>query len=154
MRRRIAFIVGTILAFCLFAGCASGTAVDVKTLAQQIANDVSFDEPLTELDPESAERVFRVEADEVAAVGAWVGSGATVDEVCVWDANDNDDAEDIEEVLAARVASRTEDYQDYKPDEVPKLEQAVLVRNGKYVALCVGPDAAAARSLIEAAFKG
>ena len=47
----------------------------------------------------------------------------------------------------ARKASQIEDYADYVPDEVPKLENAVILQSGEWVVFVVSNDAASARSI-------
>lgn len=155
MRKVIACMICLTVAFVCFAGCSGTDAPNINAaeLAKQLAEQGSFDEPLTELDAQSAERAFRIDPEDVAAVGAWVGSGATVDEVSVWEGTDTDAAEDIEEELKARLDTRTTDYADYKPEEVPKLNNAILERVGKYVVMCVTPDVNSVRSIIDGAFK-
>ena len=39
-------------------------------------------------------------------------------------------------------------YSDYKPEEVPKLESAVLEQDGVYVVFCVTADNTAAKSAV------
>lgn len=154
MRRYAALLLAVVLLAAAAAGCAGKSVdVDVKQLATQLATDVSYGEPLTELEPEAVERAFRVDPADVAAVDAYIGSGATVDEVSVWEATDDAAAEKIEKTLQERVDQRKTDYADYKPEEVPKLDKAILTRVGKYVVLCVTDDDATAQNVINSALQ-
>lgn len=155
MKRKVGRTAALFLLAALIAGCAnSAPTVDVNSLAKSLASDVAYGEPLTELDSDAVERAFHVDPEDVAAVDAYIGSGATVDEVSVWEGKDDAAAQKIEETLQQRVDQRKEDYADYKPEEVPKLDNAVLVRSGKYVVLCVTDDAAAAQKIADEALGG
>lgn len=149
---RVAALAAVALtAMLALAGCGGAKEVDPAALASQVASEVAFDEQLTQLDANAVERVFRVDPSLVETAVMYVGSGATVDEVSVWEAKDDAAAQQIEATLQSRVDSEKEDYASYKPEEVPKLDNAVLERSGKYVALCVTSDADNARSIIQEA---
>lgn len=75
--------------------------------------------------------------------------GATAEELAVFEAKDADAAAALVEKLQARNADRIENYADYIPAEVPKLENAVILSGGRYVVLCVATDASAVRELAE-----
>lgn len=154
MRKAVSVLAAAAVIVVLAAGCSSGTpSVDVQQLAKDLADNVTYAEPLTEFDTEGAERALRVDAADVEKAAAYVGSGATVDEVSVWEAVDDAGAKNIEQTLADRIEQRIADYADYKPEEVPKLQDAVLVRNGKYVVCCITDDAATAQDEITKALK-
>lgn len=152
MRKRILTGICALLAVAALAGCSGGGGakdVSVDELADNLSQNVTYAEPLNALEPEAVERAFRIDSADTSAVKAYLGSGATVDEVSVWEGTDDKAAERIEQALKDRVETRTADYSDYMPDEVPKLENAILVRQGKYVVLCVTEDAQNAQKLID-----
>lgn len=153
MRRVTGVLLAAAVLVVLAAGCSQGGAVDVDvtSLASDLATKVTYGEELTPLDTEGAERAFRVDAADVAKAEAYVGSGATVDEVSVWEAVDDNAAQTIEQELTDRIAQRKADYADYMPEEVPKLDEAIVARSGKYVVTCVTADAAAAQDIIDKA---
>lgn len=151
IRRASVALLAVVMVLVLAACSTSGTSVDVNGLASQLVGQVTFDEELTELDDGAVERVYRLEPALVQAADMYIGSGATVDEVSVWEAKDEQSAQQIEAALQERLDTAAADYADYKPEEVPKLEKAVLERSGKYVVLCVTADADTARGIIEEA---
>ena len=72
--------------------------------------------------------------------------------IAVFEAVDGDAAKAVQEGMQARLSSQISDYGDYRPQEVPKLESAVVKTSGNYVVLCVSADNDAAADLIEEAF--
>lgn len=130
----------------------TGADQKVTDLAKALDQDVEHGEELTELDGGGLERVYRIDASDVAAAAGYTGSGATVDQVSVWKAADQQAADRIWDTLRNFLDTQIENYSSYMPDEVPKLEDAVLQRSGDYIALCVSEDPDAARELISASF--
>lgn len=126
--------------------------VNVASLAEELNSQVEFGEDLTKLDDAGLERVYRIESSDFTEAAGYTGSGATVDQISVWEAPDAAAAQKIEDALKDFLETQIESYSTYMPDEVPKLEDAVLKRSGVYVALCVSEDAAKASEIISAAF--
>ena len=79
------------------------------------------------------------------------GTGATAEELAVFETKDSAAAEALVEKLKTRNSDRIESYSTYIPAEVPKLEDAVMVSGGRYVVLCVAQDASAVRELAQKA---
>lgn len=145
-------ILAALVAVVLLCAACSGTSnaqIDVNKLAASLLDGVTFGETLTRLDTDAVERVYRIDPSLVTAASMYIGSGATVDEVSVFEGVDESAAEQIEATLQQRLATEEEDYADYKPEEVPKLQNATLERSGKYVALCVTTDSDTAKSIIQ-----
>ena len=80
--------------------------------------------------------------------------GATAEELAVFELADAEAAGALLDALRARNAEREESYAGYLPDEVPKLQNTLLLSNGRYVLLCTAPDTAGAREAWDAAFEG
>ena len=106
-----------------------------------------FGEQLYSLDEAVAQGLYGVDADTRCWVRA--GSGATAEELAVFEAKDAAAAASLAEKLQARNSERLADYADYLPAEVPKLENAVIISGGRYVVLCVATDASAVKELAE-----
>jgi hypothetical protein len=136
------------------AGCRTTVRdIDMNQLAEQLNANIRFSEPLAALEAENAERLYRIDQSDVGEVAAYIGSGATVDEFSIWKTTDDEAAERVKERIQARIREQKEGYADYKPEEVPKLEHAVLIQNGSYVILCISEDAENAKKIINDAFK-
>ena len=64
------------------------------------------------------------------------------------------DAQELLERLWERNESRIADYGSYLPDEVPKLENSLILAEGRFVLLCTAQDSSGARQLWKATFGG
>lgn len=77
---------------------------------------------------------YDVDIDSVEAMSVYVcGSGAYPDELAVFKMNSEEHTEGARAAVQKRLDRQIEDYSDYTPDEMYKLEGAKVVVNGKYV---------------------
>ena len=153
MKKTIALALCALLALTALAGCGQAAEAEVQLdeLAFQIRDSVESSEELYLLDEGIARELFG--APEDAQCVAWAGAGATAEELAVFELADAEAAGALLDALRARNAEREESYA-YLPDEVPKLQNTLLLSNGRYVLLCTAPDTAGARSAWDAAFEG
>lgn len=79
-------------------------------------------------------------------------SRATAEMIVVITAADADALKTVQEALTAYRNSMLGQYRDYRPDEVPKLESAVLQTRGLQTVLVVGKDPAKIEQAVTAAW--
>lgn len=154
MKKTVTISLCAALLALLLAGCggAAQPEVELDELAFQIKDSVEFSEELYLLDEGIARQLYGVGED--AQCAAWAGAGATAEELAVFELPDEAAAGTLVSSLRSRNDERIDDYADYLPDEVPKLQNTLLLSSGRYVLLCTAPDTAGAREAWDAAFEG
>ena len=85
----------------------------------------------------------------VTKAAIYEGSGGTAEEIVVLECASDDDAKAAEQVLKTRVAEQIESFTDYVPEELTKLNAAVIKVNGKYAVLSVSDTPDEARKIID-----
>ncbi|MCM1106885.1 MAG: DUF4358 domain-containing protein [Blautia sp.] len=137
----------------LASGCGSSGAkeIDAASLAASLASEVTYDDTLEALDEELSGMYFEMEENVTATL--YMGSGTTAEEVAVFEAQDEDTAKTQLSHVQDYLDSQKEAVQDYQPEEVKRIEGAVVEQRGKYVILCVSADSTKAKEIIEEAFK-
>ena len=141
-----------IAALTVFTGCEGETepvVIDIDAVAKSIYEGVKFDDELAKLDSEAVKYLYGIE-DGISAV-VYIGSGATAEEIAVFDAGDDAGGEMLQKTVEKHITDQIESYRNYVPAEVARLEKAVIVREGRYVLLCVTDDTAAAKGIMETA---
>ncbi len=124
---------------CLLCGCASQEAAlpDVNTLVSRFLTEQTFTDELQPLAPEVALALYKVSGTDVAASAVYTGTGATAEEVAVFEAANTEAADRIRAAAEARIADQKQSFENYIPTEIPKLEQAVVAGRDTTVVLCV-----------------
>ena len=146
LTRIAALALALALVFAL-AGCGAGEKepVDIGALGQRLVEAATFGEPMNALDSSVALGLYG--APEGTSVAAWAGTGATAEEVAVFDCGSAENADSLMQSLEQRNEVRASQYADYDPEEVPKIENAVLLSGGQYVVLLVAQDPGNAASV-------
>lgn len=139
------------VALCMAAAGCGKQPMDITPAdaVQQLKENVSFTDQMTEMDSAGTCRFYDVDTELVQDSAAYVGSGATAESLAVFEATDADAAQSIADALQTFTDSWIKGYSDYKPKEVPKLESAVLEQDGVYVVFCVTADNAAAKTTVQ-----
>lgn len=128
--------------------------VDVKTVAAQILDGCDFKDNLAEIDKTIAlTRLYGLDETQIESCSFYTNSNATAEEIAVIKTNSPEYVETVETAFKTRVENQKAACKDYLPDEMPKLDSAVIYINGNYVVLCVSNDNTAAEKLIGDLFK-
>lgn len=140
-KNRFIFVIPVIA--LLLSGCGSSEmTADVDALADDVMKNVTFRDELTRVDGAMAEKLY--DMDGVSRSCVMVGSGATAEELAVFEFVDEDSARAAVAVAEARIASQRASFADYMPEEALRLDSAVIKQSGRCLIVCVsdGGDAA------------
>jgi len=175
MKRQMRLFALTAAALLVLAGCggqggaskaegdgSEGASPYSVEDVRAIADAGAFSEELEELDGDTAFALYKLadyglEREELADCAVLRSAGATCEEtaVLVLTGGSGDAGDSLEQAETA--AAALEDYvkgqiaanEDYRPGEIPKLEEALVRRSGNTVLLVVANDLEAAKSAIE-----
>ena len=131
------------------AGWGKQLTLEPADALAQLKDEITFTDQMTDMDSESTCRFYDVDTGLVNDSSAYVGSGATAESMAVFEAVDADAADSIADALQTFTDGWIDGYSDYKPEEVPKLESAVLEQKGVYVVFCVSADNTAAKTAVQ-----
>ncbi|SFC24157.1 DUF4358 domain-containing protein [Ruminococcus albus] len=162
IKKTLCIILAAMTVTCACASCgkkdddkggdnSAKTAVetmDVAAIADKLKSDISYEDSLVEFDADKINKILGVSPDAYKTAKVYVSStGATPEEIACFEAN-KDMAESIEGSLTIRLANQKSTFTDYKPEQAPKLDDAVLVVKGDYVFFSVSGDSAKAKEII------
>ncbi len=122
--------------------------VDVNALAENIISSVEFSEKLENLSPDYAYKNYGLE-DIRPEISAWGSSGAVVDCLAVFNAKDSNEVALIQSAVESTIDYLRDGYTDYGPDQVPKIDSAVVLTNGNCVVFCIAKDNNSAKDVID-----
>lgn len=133
-----------IVSLFALAGCG---AKDINTneLASKLANEGKFAEKLSQVSEKMTEKRYAISEEDVEECVSYAGTNAVVDEVAVFKAKN---ADNVKSKVEDRINAQKESYKSYNPDELPKLDDCVIVTEGDCVILCVSEDSSSAKNII------
>ena len=143
-----------LLALCLCLTACGGTAdeagYDPAAAAQALLDSGAFTQALDALDKETACTALYggLDAETVEDCAVYASLSAGAEEIAVLKLS-SAAAEAALTALEDRVAEQREALESYQPEEVGKLDSAIVEQKGNTVLLVVAADAALARSTLD-----
>ncbi|MEG1999786.1 MAG: DUF4358 domain-containing protein [Evtepia sp.] len=146
MMKKLSILSLSLILLLLVACGAKTVSIDPSALASDLMENLTFQDSLYQLDAATAQSLFAL--DESTACVAYAGTGATSEELAVFTTADKTAATALITALQKRLDERIEGYKNYLPEEVDKLNHAVLQQEGNYVIFCVAKDVSNAKDVI------
>ena len=172
IRKLICTALCTATILCSFAGCSdstentsssSGTSSaqssaepaqteetkDISVIADKLKSDIKYDDQLVELPAEKIKNTLSISEDTYTKAKIYIcASGATPEEIDCFEAKDESSAKDIKTALEKRVENQKKAFENYNAEQAPKLDNPVIVVNGKTVFMCISGDNDKAKEII------
>lgn len=137
---------------CLgLAACGEKTEVspfEADKTPRALMDAGAFSDELEELEETVLLQLYELDESKVTKAVGFASTGLTAEEVAVFEMADEQAAQDAEELLQARLEYQIEANEDYRPNEMPKLDKAVIRRRGSTLLFLVANDYAAAEKAL------
>lgn len=147
------YLLCIVMTFCLLlAGCSQGGSVkefEPDALAQEITSKLQFEDQMEAIDENVIYTLYTIDKEQIDKAVVYMGSGATSEEIAVFKAKDAAYMDSLKEALQKRVANKKKDFEDYMPEQMPKLDKPVIVTKGNYAVLCISGSDSDAQKLID-----
>ena len=152
MRKLMALLLVLATVFAMSAcGGETKTTVNGNALLQVVLQEVVFDTPIADVGEDAALYFSGMPAG--AAVKMYTGSGYYADRVALITLAGESDAQAAKDSVQEHVEQLRNQFANYIPEEVPKVENAVIWSQGNYVLLCVTADYQNAQDIVDNAQK-
>ena len=156
VRRLTAAILAGSAVLCCVTGCgdeSSDAAIDLsaKEFADILYTKVPLSDNLSYQDGNTMGLLMNL--GEYTDAAGYTANGQIPDMIAVFCGADNTQAETLETAMHAYLNEMTREYEKYAPEQVEKLENAVVKSAGNYAVLCVTPDAKTAKQVISDVFE-
>ena len=147
-----------LLAALLLSACGQKPAdtplPDCGELSGKILASQGFTEEMSALSESKLCKALDLTGEEYSQASMTMDvSRTTAEAIIVITAADADNAKVIAEKLESYRTDTLRQYQDYRPEEAPKLESAQVMTNGLQCVLVIGPDQAAAKQTCSQAWE-
>lgn len=129
-----------IVSIFVLTGCTSNNQkiINIEQLSKDIIEKVEFDDSLNKIDSKMIIKIYNI--DNADHCIAYIGSGATAEEFAAFEFNTQEQANDAYKKIQERIEQQIQDYSTYMPQEVARLKQAIIRKEGIYVIYCVSAD--------------
>lgn len=131
---------------------AASTGYDVSKNSEffeALKSSGAFTDDMSESTEKVVATLMHLEEGSYASISCLKGTGATAEEVTLIEATAGSD---INAKITSYLDSQKTSYESYLPEEVPKLENAIVKQSGNYYLLVVAADNDKATSVIETYF--
>lgn len=149
MKKAILVLVSVVMVMTLAACGGSKGDFDVDALGNDLSTKITYKDSLGKMDLDTASMFLNLSDLDVVKAAIYEGSGGTAEEIVVLECASDADASKAEQVLKDRVSEQIESFTDYVPEELTKLNAAVIKVSGKYAVLSVSDTPDEARKLID-----
>lgn len=136
----IALIVLVIVVVSVINKDNQNIQINIEELATNISQSGAFEDELAKVDPEMTKSDYGFSDEEIKEIVSYQGSGATSEEIVIFQVNDKSYLNSVKEKINTRLEERKEAFEGYLPEEVFKIENNVLDIRGNYVILCISND--------------
>lgn len=147
------------LLLCACSSADSGTASSSKlplpsaeALARELLASGAFSEEMDLAAVKSGCFLYGLEETAAEDMAFCFSGGATAEELAVFFCANADAAALAEAAVRDRISRQSESYASYKPEEVPKLDKALITVSGNAVVVCVCADTASAQAVLDRYF--
>lgn len=153
-RSAMLLFAGALLTLALAAcGSDSGAKAFSADQVRAMVQAGAFSEELEELSGDVAFALYQLgnsglSPDDLTDCAALRSAGATCEEGAVLIFRDEQSAQTAKEAMQSYLAAQIDANRSYRPEEIPKLENAVLEQKGPTVALAVAADVEAAKTAL------
>lgn len=129
------------------------TDIDVKGLAQMVLQNVAFHDSLGEISRRVLYASYGLDESMLVNAAGYRGGGATAEEIAVFEVKDEGDGSKVKQKAKDYIESRKNSFQNYIPEEMPKLNRPFIYANDKLVVVCIADDYGKLESKIKAFIK-
>ena len=151
MKRLLTVLVALLILILLLSACGASETKPLPSseeLAQTMLDSGVFSDELEAADADIAAYLYGLTETEGVEIHSWLSSGATAEEFSLFVCTDDAALKAVRESADARLDFQKRTFADYAPDEVPKLEGAVVRVRDKVLVVCVAADPEKAAKLL------
>lgn len=121
----------------LLVSCGKKSEIINAELSREITDNVEFSEQLTQVDTINAQKRYMLSSKDYSEITAFVGTASVCDEFVIVKTTDT---EGITEDLRSYIDSKKESYKTYRPNEVYKLDNAIIEQYEDAVVMIITAD--------------
>lgn len=128
----IIVIIGVIV---VFTNDNKGITIDINELSKDIIENIEFEDELNKVDNETASKLYDI--NNFTSQSVYMSSGATSEEIAIFEFEDKEACKVALEKANKRIEEQKQNFKDYMPKEMKKLENAMIKNKNQYLIVCI-----------------
>ena len=149
-------LIAASAAAMIFCGCTRGAAeinVPVSDISAKLMKELTWVDTLRQIDDNVIDKFYGFDTSKLAEYEVFVSdSGATAEGIAIVKMSDASVKDDVTAAMEKRVEKQKKQFENYMPEEMFKLENALITEKGNYVILVVADEFEQAEELIADCF--
>ena len=152
MKRALYVLFSLVLIFSILSGCGEKDVenVDFDALSGQLLDSGAFTDLLCPLTKDITASLYGIDEADIENFALFCSTGATAEEIALFKAVDEAAAQRIMDAVEKRITNQITSYENYVPEEVPKLEDAIIRQNGLFIAYITADKSNKAAKILDA----
>ena len=135
----------------LFSGCSSEVKdIDLNQLSEDLQTQIDFEDELIEIDDSLLDNFYTF--PDGNAIESHViyksASNATAEEIALFKVKDSSQVDAVRQSVENRVTDLHDRFESYVPEEIYKIDNAVIKTSGNYVMLVITTEYEKAEEII------
>lgn len=141
MKKRIISILAAALAILMVAGCSPKKSLDAENFITEVMANVSYDDELIKVPEKTAETLYNLSFAGLESYTLYASAtSATANELMVMKVKDSAAEAKAKEAIETRKKDLIVLYESYRPEEIKRLDNALLTTEGGHVIFSVSND--------------
>ncbi len=128
----IIVVIGVIV---VFTNENKGITIDINELSKDIIENIEFEDELNKTDNETASKLYDI--NNFTSQSVYMSSGATSEEIAIFEFEDKEACKVALEKANKRIEEQKQNFKDYMPKEMKKLENAMIKNKNQYLIVCI-----------------
>lgn len=130
-------MIPVLIVVFLLSGCGKKEEIDSSELSGVLSGNVAFSEQLTQINTGNIERRYDFNSRDYNEVTAFVGTASVCDEYLIVK---TDAPQGIAEKLGNYIENKKKIYEEYRPGEIYKLDNAIVETYNNAVVMIITAD--------------
>lgn len=151
-------LIAASAAAVLLCGCTRNAAevnIPVSDISSKLIDELTWVDSLRQIDDSVIDKFYGFDTSKLEAYEVYVSdSGSTAEEIAVVKMSDSSVKSDVTAAMEKRVEKQKKQFENYMPEEMFKLENALISEQGNYVILVVADEFEQAEEILADCFSG
>lgn len=153
IKQAFALVAAAALLLCGCSRAAEKTDVPVSDISSKLISELTWVDSLRQLDDSVVEKFYGFDTSKLDSYEVYVSdSGSTAEEIAVVKLSDASAKSDVTAAMEKRVEKQKKQFENYMPEEMYKLENALISEHGNYIILVVADEFEKAEEVLGSCF--